>query len=425
MGTLRRYAGLRWIWIGQLLSQLGNAVFQVMGLWELQLRSPYLLSAAALAMVVPSLLAAVGGVIVDHYDAARIMLWTDVLRGTAVLLGIAALVLPGSLVPVVIALLAVNSLGNALFGPAESLLVPRLVKDEDLPAANGVYSLTQQISPAIGSAIGGAAIAALGVGLVFGFDMASFWISALAIWLMIRVLSARPPRPASAPAADPSAADADPATSDGQGTVGLVASMREGFTSLRRLPALLPLLPIILLGNLAFMAAFTLLPYWIRGTLHGDAFAYGLITAAFAAGMVLGGLTTGFFGKWPIRVSSALMFTVSSLAIGMLAFTRSVPITVALMLFAGVTNGIGNALLFTLIQRLTPDAMRGRVFGLIFTLFGLASPVGAVLSNLFIHAIPIALSWIFGAVCGVANGVGLWVTVPRDLAVTGEPTPAD
>ncbi len=106
------------------------------------------------------------------------------------------------------------------------------------------------------------------------------------------------------------------------------------------------------------MAAFTLLPFWIDGTLYAEAFAYGLINAAFAAGMVLGELRTGYFGKWPIRVSSAIMFTVSSVAIAMFAFTRSVPVTVARMLFAGFTNGVG-------------------------------------------------FSWLFGGVCGLALGVGL------------------
>ncbi len=44
VGLLRRYPGSRWLWIGQMLSQLGNAVFLIMGLWEIQLRSPCLLA---------------------------------------------------------------------------------------------------------------------------------------------------------------------------------------------------------------------------------------------------------------------------------------------------------------------------------------------------------------------------------------------
>lgn len=67
---MKRYPGFRWLWIGQMLSQLGHAVFLIMGLWEIQLRSPFRLAVAGLVMVVPSLLAAVGGVLVDRTDPA-------------------------------------------------------------------------------------------------------------------------------------------------------------------------------------------------------------------------------------------------------------------------------------------------------------------------------------------------------------------
>lgn len=67
---MKRYPGFRWLWIGQMLSQLGHAVFLIMGLWEIPLRSPFRLAVAGLVMVVPSLLAAVGGVLVDRTDPA-------------------------------------------------------------------------------------------------------------------------------------------------------------------------------------------------------------------------------------------------------------------------------------------------------------------------------------------------------------------
>lgn len=171
----------RWLWTGQLLSQFGNSVFLVMALWEIQLRDPVLLSLAGLAMMLPQLLAAVGGIVVDRMDAARLMLWTDIMRGGAVLLGLLVLMgQPAWRSWIIIVVLAVNALGNALFGPAESVVMPRLVVESELPSANGLYSLTFQLSNAIGAAIGGAAIAAIGVSAVFGFDLGSFWFSALA-----------------------------------------------------------------------------------------------------------------------------------------------------------------------------------------------------------------------------------------------------
>ncbi len=408
MGILQRYPAFRSLWIGQLFSQLGNAVFLIMGLWEIQLRSPVLLSVAGIAMVLPTLLAAGGGVIVDRYDAGRLMLWTDILRGVAVAAGLAALLIPGSLVPDVIALLAVNSLGIALFGPAEAIMVPRLVGADDLAAANGVYNLTNQISTAVGSAIGGAAIAAVGAVWVFGFDMGSFWISALAISLMLRAVLRTSKR--------------QPAPSGSQGPQSSFgASMREGFAVVRKLPAVIDLLPVILLLNFAFMAAFTMLPYWIHHVLHASAFWYGLINAGWAAGAIVGSLSTGYFRRMSTRGVSTLMFGLMGLFFGAFALSGTPLLSGGLLLLAGIANSVGNAVMFTLFQRIIPEEVRGRAFGLIFTIFGLANPLGSLAAGLLLHLLPLYWSWALGVLSSLALTIGMWRLVPADLGTAEEP----
>ena len=198
-------------------------------------------------MVVPSVLAAVGGVLVDRTDPQRLMLMTDVLRGTAVLVGLVGLTIPGSLIPVIIGLLSITSLGNALFGPAEGVLLPWLMSPDDLATGNGLYSLTNQLSSPIGSALGGAAIAAVGVTVVFGADLASFWPSALAIWLMMRMVAARP-HAVHSPANGPEAS-------------GLWHELTAGWASARAIPGLVQLLPLVVMVNFAFVAAFTMFPF--------------------------------------------------------------------------------------------------------------------------------------------------------------------
>ncbi len=401
MGTLRRYPGFRAVWTGQLLSQFGNAVFLVMGLWEIQLRSPQLLAGAGLAMMLPQVLALAGGVLVDRHGPGRLMLYTDIARGVAVLAGLAALALPGGLIPAVIALLAVNSLGSALFAPAESTLIPLLVRTEDLSAANGVYSLTSQISSAVGSAIGGAAISAVGVALVFGVDMGSFWLSALAIALMLRTLAPR--RRAGAPA------------STGAQPQGFADSLREGMAVLRRLPIVMTLLPLIVVGNFAFMVAFTMLPYWIHHTLQAGSAAYGLIDAAWAVGLVGGGLSVGALGKLSLRQTSAIAFGLQGLATLIFAASASSWLSGGLLLVAGFGNGVGNALLLTMLQRLVPEAARGRVFGLMVTLFSLANPFGAFAAGVLLNVVPLYVPWLAAGIWGIAFGVGLWRAVPDDM----------
>ncbi len=403
MGIIMRYRGFRAVWLGQLFSQLGNAVFMIMALWEIQLRQPQLLAVAGLAMVLPSLLAAFGGVFVDRSHPGRLMLWTDILRGVAVALGLMCLLLPGSLDIVAIALIAVNSLGVALFGPAEMVVVPRLVAAADLAGANGLYSLTSQLSSAIGSAIGGAAIVAVGVAWVFGFDMVSFWISAAAILLMLQTFTWHP--------AERQAQQAQ-ATSFG-------GSMRQGFAGLRTLPGILPLTPAVLVANFAFTAAFTMLPYWIHHILGADAVDYGLIDAAWAAGLVLGSLLAGRLGSLKLRTTSALMFAGQSLLTLLFPFAGASPLAAAVLFLAGVANGVSNALLFTMMQRLTPENLRGRVFGVLFTLFGLANPLGSLAAGLALGHLPLAWSWYASGLACIWLTAAIWASVPDDIAAEG------
>ncbi len=410
MGTIRRYKGFRSLWIGQLFSQFGNAVFSIMALWEIQLHQPQLLAVAGLAMVLPSLLAAFGGVVVDRHHPGRLMLWTDLLRGVAVALGLGALLIPGSLDAVTIALIAVNSLGAAFFGPAEMVVVPRLVSAQDLAGANGVYNLTYQLSNAIGAAIGGAAIAAIGVIWVFGFDMASFWISAAAILLMLRTFTWEPPV---APV------EREPAERS-----GFLTSLGTGWATLRDLPGITRMMPVVVLTNFAYMAAFTMLPYWIHHELHAGAAAYGLIDAGWATGLIVGGLLTTRFQRWPLRTSSSLMFGAQSLLLLAFPFATQSWLAGGLLLVAGIGNGIGNALMFTMLQQLTPEDVRGRAFGLLFTLFGIANPLGSLAAGVALGRIPLIVSWLVAGFTGIWLAASIWRSVPADLGIsqpTGEP----
>jgi DHA3 family macrolide efflux protein-like MFS transporter len=399
MGLMRRYAGFRALWVGQLLSQMGNAIFLIMGLWEIQLRSPFLLAIAGLAMTIPASLGVVGGALIDRYDPRRLMLWTDTLRGVAVLLGLLALAIPHTLILDIMALLAVNSLGSALFGPAESVILPWLVKDEDLGAANGLYSVTSQLSSAIGSALGGAAIAAIGIAVVFGLDLASFWLSALAIFLMMRVVA----RPVSHAHLASTAAPFE----------GLGQSILEGWRGLGSMPWLVRLIPIILITNLAFSAAFTMLPYWSRQVLHGDAFIFGILEASWAVGMVVGSVGVSAISRFALNTVIAV--TGAALGLGAFAFAISPwpSLSIAILIGTGAANGIANALLFTLMQRAIPEQIRGRAFGLLISVITISSPVGSLLSGVFLHVLPLWWSWILAAAAGFGLSILAAKWLPR------------
>ena len=390
----------RWLWTGQLLSQFGSAVFLVMGLWEIQLKDPFLLSVAGLAMMLPQLVAAFGGVVVDRGDARKIMLLTDLVRGVAVLLGIMLLLVSPDWRPwIIISLLGINSLGTAFFGPAEGVILPTLVPNQDLPSANGLYSLTYQLSSAVGSGIGGAAIATVGVTLVFGFDLGSFWFSALAILLMMRLTGGR--RVNKSPSAI------------SQARAGL--GFREGWRALQGFPWFIALLPIVVLTNFTFGGAFILLPYWVHHHLLASATWYGLTSGGWAAGTVVGSLSTGWFSRFSVGKTVGVLGLVQAAMMGVFSMTHAAPVSAGALLVAGAGNGVINALMYTILQRAIPVEVRGRAFGVLVTVLGAANPLAALLAGLSLGVVPMVWWYIAAAITGASLGAALWLFVPKDL----------
>lgn len=421
MGLLARYPAFRNLWFGQLLSQFGNAVFVIMGLWEIELRSPFLLSIAGMAMMVPTLLMVAGGAVVDRTHPVRLMLGTDVARGIAVGLGLLALAVPGSLPWDVIGLLLVNSLGGTLFSPAEAVVLPRLVSDGDLTGANGVYSVTSLLTGAIGSAIGGAAIVAIGVRFIFGFDMASFWLSALALWMVLRSVG-------------PAFRKATPAATTGDNLVtrgsrgsahrrSVLASFREGLDALKGLGWFLKLVPFIILTNFAYSAGFTMLPYWSRHQLHTTALGFGLMDAAWALGMVTGSLLAGRAGRFPMLKAMAVLGCAQGLFILVFALSPAFPVSVAVLGIGGVANGMVNALVFTLLQRVIPEEVRGRAFGAFLSLLSVASPLGALVAGLTLHVLPLAWTWDLAGFSAILLAIMMW-RLPSETTGLANAVPA-
>ena len=91
------------------------------------------------------------------------------------------------------------------------------------------------------------------------------------------------------------------------------------------------------------------------------------------------------------------------------------PLSAAALLCAGIANGAGNAIIFTLFQRLIPEAVRGRAFGLIITVFGRANPLGTFAAGVLLHVLPLYWAWALGFLSTAALAFGLWRTVPADL----------
>ena len=160
---LRDNRNFRWLWLGQVVSQLGDW-FNYVALYALLFELTGSATMVAALMVVQFLpIALVGpsaGVVADRFDRRRIMIAADVIRGIAVL-GL-LLVRTPSMAWLAFLVTAVVVGASGFFEPARSATVPMIVRREDLVSANAVSTGTWSAMLAIGASLGGVVAASLG-----------------------------------------------------------------------------------------------------------------------------------------------------------------------------------------------------------------------------------------------------------------------
>jgi MFS family permease len=162
---------------GQAVSQVGDGIFMVALAWRVyqSYSSPAALSVVGIAFFVPRLLVTIaGGVLSDRFERRLTMVAADLGRAVGVgALAAISLGPRGELVAIVV-LVAFNGVAGALFGPAQSALLPEIVPSNDLGRANSLRAIVSPIAQVVvGPALGGTIIANFGTSAAFWTDSAT------------------------------------------------------------------------------------------------------------------------------------------------------------------------------------------------------------------------------------------------------------
>jgi MFS family permease len=264
------------LWSGQTISRLGDSIFQIALAWWVLEKTG---SAAAMGTVliftsVPLLLfSLLGGVAVDRFPRARLMVLSDLFRGLAVL-AIAVLAFGQWLELWHVFLISfIFGLVDALFQPAYAAIVPEITPAERRPSANSLTSISRELSGVLGPAFGASIVALGGTPFAFLLDALSFFVSAgcllpLAQW--------------------------EAAPLSGSAAPDVLISLREGLATVLGSTWLwLTLLLSAFSGAAIGAAANTALPLLVKEHLHADVTTLGLLFSLTAVGSVLGALWLG------------------------------------------------------------------------------------------------------------------------------------
>ncbi|MEV4636746.1 MFS transporter [Actinoplanes sp. NPDC049548] len=316
-------------------------------------------AAAVLASLVPSIaLGSLAGVCADRWDRRRTMVGVNVLMAAA-LLPLLAVGNAGK-AWIIYLVLAAQSCLSPFFSSAEAALLPTLVPQDRLVTANALNAQVRDIARLAGAALGGVAAAARGIALLGALDAVTFLLSA-GLLLAIRVRR----RPEHASRAHP------------------VREWMQGLTIALGNHALRVFLAFGLVTGIGEAVIGTLMAPFVRDVLGGNAQAFGLFMAVQAIGGLGGGLIVTLVGH---RFAPRAMFGWGAVAFGGLdlvlftypLLTPTLWPAVGLILLVGLPAAFLAAGSMTVFQQATEDGHRGRVWGAIVTVDGIAILVGSV-----------------------------------------------
>ncbi|HEY5266909.1 MAG TPA: MFS transporter [Acidimicrobiales bacterium] len=372
------------LWSGQTVSSLGDGIFTIaLAIVTLEVdHSPSGIALVFAARVVPTvLLSLVGGVVVDRVSRRLAMLSSDSVRGITV--GVIGLLIARGQVHLweLIVMAAIFGAADSFFFPASSAIMPELLSPELLVQGNALSQMSSQLTQGLlGPAIGGFVVAAIGTAWSFGFDAASFFVSALCLSLMRSKSHSK---------------------KSGQSPL---EDAREGLRYVVTRPWLFYSILGAALANFFGMAPLSvLLPLFVRQTLHASALSLGLVFAAGGATGILASLIVARMGS-PRRYVSVLWiaYGCSGVAISTLAFAPNVVVTIFITAIEVGLMIYGDVLWFAMMQRLVPHEVLGRVSSLVFLFAFSLGPLGILFGGVAASAIGTRHALLL---CGLISGI--------------------
>ena len=354
-----RHRNLRLFFAGQCVSLVGTwmqAVAQGWLIYRLTRSTAMLGLLGFLSQVPVFLFGIVAGSLADRFPRRRIVLVTQV-NAVVQASVLAAVTLAGVVQPwMLLVLVTMLGLSNAFEIPARQALLGEIA-GEDMPNALALNSSVVNGARAVGPALAGWAVAAMGEGVCFALNAVSF---AGTLWALA-VMDLPPSRPH-------------------QGSRR--GHLLEGLAYAGRTDHVRALLALLAVTSFFALPYVTLLPAFAKEVLGGDARLLGTMQASAGLGALGAGvsllLRTGLRG-----LGRRVALGASALGLGLagLALSRHPALACASLVLVGfgfLTQAAGT---MTLLQGLAPEEMRGRVKGLFSTLFIGTTPFGALLGG--------------------------------------------
>lgn len=329
-----------------------------------------------------------GGAIADVVDRGTLYFWSSIGTWLMTLGLLAQTLLNLGNVWIILALVAVQSAAFAIASSARGAIIPRIVDEELVPAANTLNYTIGQVGQVVGPLIAGVL-----VGLTHGYAYA-YGIDGLLFTAALYSALRLPPLPP-----DDSAST----------TLGL-RSVADGLKFIATRPVVIMSFLVDICAMVLAMPR-ALFPAVADQRFHGTV---GPLYAAIAIGSVIAGLSSGWIGRVR-RQGRALTFAVVGwgLCVALSGLAHQLWLVVALLAVAGAADLVSAVYRQTILQTYAPDEMRGRMQGVFIAVVAGGPRLGDVRAGAMATVSTATFSWVFGGIaCAVVVLIAAFLVRP-------------
>lgn len=372
---------------GQSISLVGTWMQRIAISWLVYVltNSALMLGLVAFASRIPMLfLSPYAGTYVDRHSRYKTLLVTQV--ASMVQAGILAFVVLTNQYDITIIIILSLMLGtiNAFDAPSrQSLMIVMVENTSDLPNAIALNSSMVTLARLIGPAVAGILLSTVGEGICFLINFLSF-IPVISSLLMMKLNL--PPRKK----------NAEP----------IWMGLKEGFTYLKRNPALRYSIWLMGLMSLLVMPYVTLLPIYAKSVFSGDVTTFSWLSCISGLGALAGAIYVARLDPeknfLKVIVAAGLLISAS-----LILFSYSTYFPLSLFF---IMVGEGGLLTFvastnTFLQTHVEENMRGRVISYYVMAFGGILPIGSLLIGLLAHVTSAPFTILVEGITGIISVV--------------------
>jgi MFS family permease len=376
-----RHRNFRLYAAGNFLSVIGRQMLDVALGWEMYQRthSPAMLGFIGLAAGLPIILFAVpAGHLADRISRRLILLVNQLVTASSSL-GLMVVSLTHAPVGWLFGLIFLSSTSRAFGWTARSAMVPNLVPSAELNNAVTWSAGMFQSGAMVGPAVGGFLIARFGFPVIYGLDV----FAALSFFCLLCFVRPNPAPASSAPREK---------------------GWRQLFSGLRFVWNTKVVLGIITLDLFAVMfgGATALLPIFADKILHCGPISLGWMRAAPSIGALTMSLLVAHLP--PMQKSGRTMLRAVAgfgLVTVIFGLSSNLWLSIAMLFFTGAFDTLSVVVRHTVVQLLTPDAMRGRVSAVNNVFIGSSNEIGAFESGITAAWLGPVASVILGGVASI------------------------